>query len=134
MAGITERNQQKLELANRGFSLRYIDEWQPKTDLYRHKAIRNPQGEIVMDVGTTAKGVPGNPDYVLKKSKIGLFPWEPSVSCECKWCQETDWNHKEPDTVKAFCDICGFEAEARNSAGVSSKLTFHKRAEHPEGV
>ena len=132
MVGITERNKQKLELANRGFSLRYIDEWQPKTTLYRHKASYNPQGEILMDVGTSAKGVPGNPDYVLRKAQIGLFPWKPNESCECQCCQETDWEEKEPEMVQGFCDVCGVEVEARNNAGVSSKLTFHKRANHPD--
>ena len=51
MAGITERNQQKNELANAGFSLRYIDEWQPKTTLYRHRPSSNIEGEITEDVG-----------------------------------------------------------------------------------
>jgi hypothetical protein len=88
MAGITERNQQKNELANAGFTLRYIDEWQPKTTLYRHKPSYNIEGEITEDVGTTVRGVPGSPDYVLRKAKIGLFPWPPSESCTCRWCSE----------------------------------------------
>jgi len=132
MVGITERNKQKVELANSGFSMRYIDEWQPKTTLYRHKASYTVDGQLSEPVGSTTKGVPGNPDYVLRKSKIGLFPWKPSESCECKWCQETDWEEKEPEMVQGFCDVCGLEVEARNSAGVSSKLTFHKRANHPD--
>ena len=86
MAGITERNQQKIELANNGFTLRYIDEWQPKTTLYRHKPSYNIDGEMTADVGTTVNGVPGSPDYVLRKSKIGLFPWPPSNVCTCRWC------------------------------------------------
>ena len=132
MVGITERNKQKVELANSGFSMRYIDEWQPKTTLYRHKASYTVDGQLSEPVGSTTKGVPGNPDYVLRKSKIGLFPWKPSESCECKWCQETDWEEKEPEMVQGFCDVCGFEVEARNNAGGSSKLTFHKRANHPD--
>ncbi len=59
MVGITERNQQKLELTNAGFSLKYIDEWQPKTTLYRHKASYTSEGEISQDVGSMVKGVPG---------------------------------------------------------------------------
>ena len=86
MAGITERNRQKDELASVGFSLKYIDEWQPKTTLYRHKPSYNVDGEMTADVGTAVKGVPGSPDYVLRKSKIGLFPWPPSVGCTCRWC------------------------------------------------
>ena len=137
MAGITERNQQKMELVNSGFSMRYIDEWQPKTTLYRHKASMNIQGEVVRDFGTTVTGVPGNPDYVLRKSKIGLFPWKPSESCECRWCKDS---YVEPvpepevnsEMVTKTCEECGFIAEAANLAGASSKLTFHKRKSHPD--
>ena len=137
MAGITERNQQKMELVNSGFSMRYIDEWQPKTVLYRHKASLNVQGEVVRDVGTALTGVPGNPDYVLRKAKIGLFPWKPGVSCDCKWCKDS---YVEPapepevnsEMVTKTCEECGFIAEAANLAGASSKLTFHKRKSHPD--
>ena len=86
MAGITERNRQKNELASAGFTLRYIDEWQPKTTLYRHKPSYNVDGEITENIGTPVKGVPGSPDYVLRKDKIGLFPWPPGEMCSCKWC------------------------------------------------
>ena len=137
MAGITERNQQKVELANNGFSMRYIDEWQPKTTLYRHKPSLNVEGEVVMDTGTPVTGVPGNPDYVLRKAKIGLFPWKPGVSCDCKWCKDS---YVEPvpepevnsEMVTKTCEECGFIAEAANLAGASSKLTFHKRKSHPD--
>jgi hypothetical protein len=137
MAGITERNQQKMELVNSGFSMRYIDEWQAKTILYRHKASLNVQGEVVRDVGTTLTGVPGNPDYVLRKAKIGLFPWKPGVSCDCKWCKDS-YVEPEPEPevnsemVTKTCEECGFIAEAANLAGASSKLTFHKRKSHPD--
>ena len=137
MAGITERNQQRIELANSGFSMSYIDEWQPKTVLYRHKASLNVQGEVVRDVGTALTGVAGNPAYVLRKAKIGLFPWKPGVSCDCKWCKDS---YVEPapepevnsEMVTKTCEECGFIAEAANLAGASSKLTFHKRKSHPD--
>jgi len=137
MAGITERNQQKMELVNTGFSMRYIDEWQAKTVLYRHKASLNVQGEVVRDIGTTLTGVPGNPDYVLRKAKIGLFPWKPGVSCDCKWCKDSYVESApEPEVnsemVTKTCEECGFIAEAANLAGASSKLTFHKRKSHPD--
>ena len=95
MVGITERNRQKNELASIGFSMKYIDEWQPKTTLYRHKPSYIVSGEISEDVGTSVKGVPGSPDYVLRKARIGLFPWMPSGSCTCKWCAERS-QEKEP--------------------------------------
>jgi hypothetical protein len=88
MAGITERNKQKNELASIGFSLKYIDEWQPKTTLYRHKPSYIVNGGIAEDVGSAVKNVPGSPDYVLRKARIGLFPWMPGDTCTCKWCLE----------------------------------------------
>jgi hypothetical protein len=86
MAGIMERNRQKNELASIGFSLKYIDEWQPKTTLYRHKPSRTVSGEIAEDIGSAVKNVPGSPDYVLRKAQIGLFPWMPGDTCTCRWC------------------------------------------------
>ena len=62
MTGITERNRQKNELASVGFSMKYIDEWQPKTTLYRHKPSYNVDGEMTGDVATAVNGVPGSPD------------------------------------------------------------------------
>ena len=102
MAGISERNRQQNELAGIGYSLRYIDEWQPKTTLYRHKPDYNIDGDIVQDVGSTVKNVPGNPDYVMKKSKIGQFGWPPSDACGCKWCVERAT--KEPVAVGVGSD------------------------------
>ena len=93
MAGITERNRQKNELASIGFSLRYIDEWQSKTTLYRHKPSLNDRGEVAAVVGTAVAGVPGSPDYVLRKARIGLFPWMPGDTCTCRWCLE----RRQPD-------------------------------------
>ena len=87
MANISERNRQQNELAGAGYSLKYIDEWAPRITLYRHKPGYNQDGLIVADVGTFVKGVPGEPSYVLKKAKIGLFPWQPNESCVCQWCQ-----------------------------------------------
>ena len=93
MPGIMERNQQKIELATMGYSLKYIDEWPPKTTLYRHRPGYNVSGVKVYDVGTTTPNVPGNPDYVLSKARIGLFPWLPNETCKCRWCSER--NHKK---------------------------------------
>ena len=137
VTGITERNKMKQELSGLGYSMSYIDDWQPKTRLYRHKPAYNTQGEISDAVGTYVDNVPGNPDYVLRKARIGLFPWKPSSSCECKWCRDS---YVEPqpepevnsDMATKTCELCGFTAEAANLAGASSKLTFHKRKSHPD--
>ena len=88
MANISERNQQKNQLAGLGYSLKYIDEWQPKITLYRHRPACNQDGAVVEQVGTFIEGVPGEPSYVLKKAKIGLFPWKPNEGCACHWCNE----------------------------------------------
>ena len=78
----------KKELVDIGYSLKYMDEWQPKTTLYRHKPALDIKGNIVFDVGTFLEIVHGSPDYTLKKAKIGLFQWPPSDTCECRWCKE----------------------------------------------
>jgi hypothetical protein len=101
MAGIMERNRQKDELTSIGFSMRYIDTWQPKTTLYRHKPSYTVSGEIAADVGTAVKGVPGSPDYVLRKARIGLLPWLPGESCTCKWCVD---RRGTEDTVVAIAE------------------------------
>tara|TARA_R110000765_G_scaffold425071_1_gene537214 strand:+ start:3531 stop:3941 length:411 start_codon:yes stop_codon:yes gene_type:complete len=135
MVGITERNKQKQELTNRGFAMKYIDEWQPKTTLYRHKASLDSNGNVAAGVGSFMSGVPGNPDYVLRKANMGLFPWEPSESCTCKWCQaptETVEIVEKISSSTKTCDVCGIVTEAANAAGASSKMTFHKRKEHPD--
>ena len=99
MPGIMERNQQKVELAQLGYSLKYIDDWPPKTTLYRHKPSYSIDGGIAEDIGTSTPNVPGSPDYVLSKARIGLFPWLPSATCECKWCKERRVNTKTKEVV-----------------------------------
>jgi len=135
MAGITERNQQKLDLANAGFSLRYIDEWQPKATLYRHKPSYAADGTVSEGIGTVAAGVPGNPDYVLRKARIGLFPWAPSESCTCQWCvarkdevgtvAETGEGAADQESVD--CQECGETVYALTKAGALSRLRVHMK-------
>ena len=141
MVGITERNQQKLELANAGFSLRYVDEWIPKTTLHRHKPSYYVTGEVAEDVGSTIKGVPGNPDYVLRKAKIGLFPWAPGESCECQWCAEAATGRSVERVVSEVveiqdarsrptsvsCPVCDYVSEGASLAGARSKLRAHAK-------
>ena len=86
MTTTKERTELRQELVGQGFSWNYIEEWQPKVTLYRHRATYNPQGEAVQAVGTTVENLPGNPDYVNRKARIGLFPWPPSANCTCHWC------------------------------------------------
>ena len=151
MVGITERNQQKLELTNLGFSLKYIDESPAKTTLYRHKPSYDVSGVVAEGIGTTVKGVPGNPDYVLRKAKIGLFPWVPSEKCKCQWCVVAGYEQVEepalsvvasaPEPVRAVgtqdgrskpakiqCDVCGHVAEGASLSGAQSKLRGHAKS------
>jgi len=141
MVGITERNQQKQELVDAGFSLRYIDEWIPKTTLHRHKASYNVTGSVSEDVGSTVKGVPGSPDYVLRKAKIGLFPWAPGESCECQWCAEAATGRSVERVVSEVveiqdarsrptsvsCPVCDYVSEGASLAGARSKLRAHAK-------
>jgi hypothetical protein len=83
-----ERTELRQELVGQGYSWEYIDEWQPKVSLYRHRAMVSPSGEIVSQVGTKLMNLPGSPDYVSRKARQGLYPWPPSDTCSCRWCGE----------------------------------------------
>ena len=82
-----ERTDLRAELVSQGYSWKYIDEWQPKITLYRHREMRNPSGELVSEVGARIEGLPGQPDFVTRKARQGLLQWPPSESCICRWCQ-----------------------------------------------
>ena len=99
MTGIQARNKQKIALANQGYAMIYIDEWPPKTTLFRHKPVYDGNGNVVKEVGERLFNLPGNPDFVLLKSKIGLFPWPPSKDCTCKWCSQANEKKTKSDDV-----------------------------------
>ena len=82
-----EYNKVKNELMGLGYSMRYVDECQPKTRLYRHKAAYNVDGDLTDEVGTYTDNVPGDPRYLLRKARIGMFGFPPSETCTCKWCK-----------------------------------------------
>ena len=84
-----ERTELRAELDSVGYNWDYVDSWPAKTTLYRHRAQKNPQGEIVGNVGTSISGVPGAPSYIRNKARQGLLAWPPSESCECRWCLES---------------------------------------------
>ena len=115
MTGMTERNRQKVELAGKGYSSSYINDWSAKTTLYRHNPSHNQDGEVVAEIGTAVSGVPGNPDYVLRKSKIGLLAWPPSDTCGCKWCVERASKPVEEEAIAA-------EAFFKRSAAVKDSV------------
>ena len=133
MVGITDRNKQKTDLASIGYSLGWIDEPRSKITMYRHKPSYSVSGKISEDVGTMVSGIPGSPDYVLRKSKIGLFEWPPSDTCECKWCQEKAAPKvAEVTSDKYRCDSgdCDYIATSESHSGKLSSLRMHKRRKH----
>jgi hypothetical protein len=83
-----ERTDLREELVSQGYSWDYIDEWQPKVTLYRHREMKNPKGEVVSEAGTKVEGLPGNPDYITRKARQGLLQWPPGDTCTCTWCQD----------------------------------------------
>ena len=89
-----ERTDLRSELVSQGYSWNYIDEWQPKATLYRHRELKNPKGEVVSGAGTMVTGLPGNPDYVSSKAKQGLLQWPPGESCTCRWCGSRSGDEK----------------------------------------
>jgi len=128
MVEMTKRNQQKQELISSGFSAQYVDEWPPKTRLYRHKPSYNSACEITDEIGTSMGNVPGSPDYVLAKRKIGLFPWPPSNECECRWCTERASEELSSDT----CSQCDFQAKGETPQAIASSLRMHMQHRHKE--
>ena len=133
MVGISERNKQRQELVSVGFSMDWIDQGRTKVTLYRHKASYNAEGNISEDVGSTVKGVPGSPDYVLLKAKIGLFPWVPSESCECQWCNTVEEPEKADVPESLFkCPHCKEVITASNAQGAAMKLRTHIKDNHPD--
>ena len=134
MVNLSDRQRQREELVSIGYSYEYIDEWQPKTTLYRHAPGLNVDGNEVFPVGSPVKGVPGSPDYVLSKARIGMFPFPPSVSCTCRWCAEKNIAKQKAEEVpeEYRCDEqdCNFFAVSETHAGKLSSLRMHKRSAH----
>ena len=110
-----ERTELRKELVGQGYSWSYIDEWQTKVALYRHRAAYNPSGEVVHDVGSKLENLPGNPDYVNRKARIGLFPWPPSDNCTCHWCARTSAAKAEAREARRVPKNPGPYYDANNS-------------------
>ena len=145
MATTAERKQLREELVSNGYSWDYIDSWQPKTVLYRHAPGLNVTGGVSSPVGTALKGLPGNPDYVARKSRLGLLPFPPTDSCECRWCVDRaggpevvqtvkdiaeGWKKNQLDEVSSAivdCQECDYKAEALTQPGALSKLRVHMK-------
>jgi hypothetical protein len=135
MVNLSDRQRMRSELVAVGYSWEYIDEWQPKTTLYRHAPGLDINGNEVFPVGSAIKGVPGSPDYVLRKSRIGMFPFLPGDTCECRWCSANRVNVEVTDKPKieepqesVICQDCGEEVFALTKAGALSRLRVHMKS------
>ena len=134
MVTTNERTKLRDELVGQGYSWEYIDGWQPKITLYRHREIKN--GELVVSpVGTAVENLPGNPDYVLRKSRLGLLPYPPSDTCTCRWCSANRVNVEVTEEPKieepqesVDCQECGEPVYAVTKAGALSRMRVHMKS------
>ena len=136
MVTTKERTDIREELVSQGYSWEYVDEWQPKITLYLHKPkVDASTDEIINPVGTKLENLPGNPDYVLRKSRLGMFPSPPSDTCECRWCVASkvgieiaeEPKQEEPQESVA-CQECGESVTAVTKAGALSRLRVHMKS------
>jgi hypothetical protein len=135
MVTTSERTRLREELVGQGYSWEYVDGWPPKINLYRHAPIMSESGNIITPVGTKVVNLPGNPDYVMRKSRLGMLPYPPSETCVCRWCAARNV-HAEPvtETGKEYtaeesvaCQECGEEVTALTKAGALSRLRVHMK-------
>jgi|TARA_R100000306_G_C4243816_1_gene77036 hypothetical protein len=125
-----ERTELRDELVGQGYSWEYVDEWQPKVTLYRHRDLLNPNGDVVSFAGTAVNGLPGNPDYVNRKARLGMRMKEPGRDCECPDCVERFPRSVDngPDPrVAVDCTDCTFVARAETKTGALAKLRAHAK-------
>ena len=129
-----ERTEMREKLVEQGYSWEYIDGWQPKITLYRHAPIISQDGNVVSPVGQKVGNLPGNPNYVLRKSIIGMLPYPPSNACECRWCVANSVDVEIPEEPKKaepqesiLCQTCGEEVFALTKAGALSRLRVHTK-------
>ena len=135
-----ERTDLRKELVSQGYAWEYVDEWQPKTTLYLHAPRLNEQGDVVKPAGATVENLPGSPDYVLGKARLGMLPYPPSSTCECRWCAiynaqaevKTESEDGEVEEESVVCQDCGENVYALTKAGALSKLRVHAKTHTSE--
>ena len=145
MVTTAERQQLREELVSQGYTWDYIDSWQPKITLYRHTPGLNTDGEICFPVGTQLKNLTGTPRYIAKMGRLGMLPYPPTDSCECRWCVERtggvdvikatkdiaagiESDNPDMELSTVTCQECGYEAKALTEPGAISKLRVHTKA------
>ena len=137
MVSFKDRRQMRQELVSQGFAWEYIDEWQPKTTLFRHAPGLDMQGNEAVPVGAQIKGVPGNPDYVLRKARLGMFPYPPNEGCQCRWCSQRAETNIPVKVIERVMDEyacpeegCEFIANGQAHRAKLSSLRLHNRYKH----
>jgi hypothetical protein len=140
MVTTKERTDMRKELVARGYAWEYVDEWQPKVTLYRHADMIGADGTLVKPAGTAVERLPGNPDYAIRKAKLGMLPFPPGKKCNCKWCSDInpgiDSEVKEPEITQpsednsATCPDCGIVISAKSGANAISRLRSHVKTLH----
>jgi hypothetical protein len=135
MVTTKDRTQLREELIGQGYSWEYVDGWQPKITLYRHAPVMSEDGQVVTPVGTKVSGLPGNPDYVLRKARLGMLPYPVGESCECKWCVArnikaepvTEEGEAFTEQESVSCQVCDEVVTALTKAGALSRLRVHMK-------
>ena len=133
MVQYKDRREMRQELAASGYSMEYLDDWQPKTILYRHAPGMDVSGEVAFPIGSEVRNVPGNPDYVIRKARIGMLPYPPNDACTCRWCKDRAAS-KQPKATPAEtrCEVegCSWVATAATERGRKGSLSLHVRRTH----
>ena len=135
-----ERTDLRKELVSQGYAWEYVDEWQPKTTLYLHAPKLNEQGDVVKPAGSKVENLPGSPDYVLGKARLGMLPYPPSSTCECRWCAvynvkaevKTESEDGKVEEESVVCQDCGDSVSALTKAGALSKMRVHMKVHTSE--
>ena len=112
---------------------------QPRPPNTRHPAppaaTLTLDGVVISAIGAKVENLPGNPDYVLRKSRLGLLPYPPSDACECRWCASrtaqaepvTESGEEYTNEESVICQECGDPVTALTKAGALSRLRVHMK-------
>jgi hypothetical protein len=109
-----QRQAVRAELVSYGYSWQYVDSWAPKLTLYWHRPQLNTEGQMVKPIGTVLPMQPGNPEHAAKKARMGLLPWPPNETCQCKACRERNGTVRTGEKFMAPTEV----TRIANSQGI----------------
>ena len=130
MVQYKDRRVMRQELASSGYSMEYLDDWQPKTTLYRHAPGMDVSGGVAFPVGSEVRNVPGNPDYVIRKARIGMLPYPPSDACTCRWCSGRTQSTPDVIPVEVSDGLVACEVDGCDWRGKKPTLRTHRYRKH----